>query len=216
LNFTVAPGEVVALVGPSGVGKSSLLRLLGGVDRRYGGSIGIDGVEAAGVPAPGMMFQDPRLLPWRTVHDNLRLASAGLSVIRTEQILESVGLSGCGPLLPGQLSLGMQRRVAFARAIAVPRHLLVLDEPFASLDADRTAQLRHLLAGELSRHNSTLVFATHDIADAVWLADRIFHLAGRPALLTELKLDLPRSRRDASLVGALAARLRADIQATNG
>lgn len=177
LRLDVRPGEAVALTGQSGVGKSTLLRIIAGLERGYTGRLGP-------VPAAAVMFQDPRLLPWLTVTRNLRVAVAGLSAAEAGRRLAEVGLGGLGEAYPHELSLGMQRRAALARALAVPSPLLVLDEPFASLDPPLSRAMQELVAAHRAETGATLIFATHEAAEAARLADRVFVLAGRPVAMT--------------------------------
>ena len=140
LNLQIEDGEVVAITGRSGVGKTTLLNIIAGLDLAFEGKVS---------PAPddsrvGYVFQEPRLLPWRTVSENLCLA-CGITLEAAQQWLADVGLAGEGEKVPGQLSLGMQRRVAVARALAIRPDVLLLDEPFASLDAETATEMRTLL-----------------------------------------------------------------------
>uniref|UniRef100_UPI0035ADF6A2 ATP-binding cassette domain-containing protein n=1 Tax=Rhodoblastus sp. TaxID=1962975 RepID=UPI0035ADF6A2 len=139
-SLSVAEGAIVALLGPSGCGKSTLLRIVAGLDRDFSGA-------ATGAPERiGMAFQEPRLLPWRNVADNLRLAAPHLDETRLQELLTAFELAGRGGDYPGQLSLGLARRVALARAFAIAPQLVLLDEPFASLDRALHLRLRALLA----------------------------------------------------------------------
>ena len=126
--FTVAPGEVLAILGPSGAGKSTLLRIVAGVDEDYTGHV-------CGPARRAMVFQDPTLLPWRSALDNLRIVHPGLGADEAQTMLDKVGLGDRGAAFPGQLSLGQQRRLSLARAFAGRPELLIMDEPFVSLDA---------------------------------------------------------------------------------
>lgn len=209
-RLTIEPGTVLALLGPSGIGKSSLLRMVAGIDRAFSGSIAIDGVAAAQAPAPGFVFQDARLLPWLTARENVRLANRDLDQAGAEQLLSQVGLGGRGGDFPHQLSGGMQRRVGLARALAANPGLLVLDEPFVSLDAALVAEMRTLLAEVIDARRPTVLLVTHDVEDGVRLADRIILLAGRPAqIAADVVLDTPRSERNEAVLDAYRARLTA-------
>jgi len=187
LTFRAAPGEFVALVGPSGCGKSTLLNILAGLDPAFEGS----------VQAPpgrlGMVFQAPRLLPWRSVADNLLLVDPPGGAAAVEDILAAVGLAGRGASWPNHLSLGMQRRVAVARAFAVNPAVLLMDEPFVSLDADLAGSLRDLLRALLAQRPTTVVFVTHDVAEARDLADRILYLAPSPTRVEREEVIMNRS-----------------------
>jgi NitT/TauT family transport system ATP-binding protein len=192
-NFTleVAEGAIVALLGPSGCGKSSLLRIVAGLDRDFSGAVR---------RAPrrlGMVFQEPRLLPWRHVADNLRLAAPKLDGPRLAELLAAFELEGHGGDYPGQLSLGLARRAALARAFATEPELLLLDEPFASLDRALHQRLRALLAQRIAERKMTALMATHDLDDALLLADEIIFLDRAPARIRgRLPIAAPRGARD--------------------
>ncbi len=167
LHLRIEDGEVVAITGRSGVGKTTLLSIIAGLDLAFEGKVS---------PAPddsrvGYVFQEPRLLPWRTVSENLCLA-CDITPEAAQQWLADVGLAGEGEKVPGQLSLGMQRRVAVARALAIRPDVLLLDEPFASLDAETATEMRSLLQRLLAAHPTTTLLVTHDAAEAAELAQR--------------------------------------------
>ncbi|RYH04458.1 ABC transporter ATP-binding protein [Salipiger sp. IMCC34102] len=196
LHLQVAPSEVLALVGPSGVGKSTLLRLIAGADRDFAGTITIDKVRVRDAPPPGFVFQDPRLLPWLDAVANVRSAAPDVSRERALDLLGRVGLEGAGATLPHMLSGGMARRVALARALALSSRLLLLDEPFVSLDADLVTALRRLLTDLLERHPATVILVSHVPEDAAWLADRIVVLKDRPVTIADdFRVETPRDRR---------------------
>jgi NitT/TauT family transport system ATP-binding protein len=179
--FTIEAGEVVALLGPSGAGKTTLLRILLGLETSFEGRVRCRHRRV------GVMFQEPRLLPWLTVTENIRLVVTGaMPPPDIESLLASVQLPDAGPLYPSQLSLGMARRVALARALAVSPDLLVLDEPFASLDA----QLAAILADGITAAGATVILATHDLAPVLNRASRFLILGGCP---TTLCADRPAS-----------------------
>ncbi|WP_428511663.1 ABC transporter ATP-binding protein [Roseovarius sp.] len=173
IAFEIAQGETVALVGPSGIGKSTLLRLVSGIDTDFIGQI--DRPEAM-----AMVFQEPTLLPWRSALDNLTLLHPGLPRDRALAALEEVGLTGKETLFPGQLSLGQQRRLALARAFAGQPDLLIMDEPFVSLDATAADRMLTLTEQLIARHQPATLFVTHDMAEATRLAHRTLTLEGGP------------------------------------
>nr|CAJ01650.1 abc transporter atp-binding protein, similar to blr6194 of Bradyrhizobium japonicum [Methylocapsa acidiphila] len=197
-------GEVCALLGPSGSGKTTLLRIVAGLDRDFEGGVWL--------PSPhrlGMVFQEPRLLPWRTVAENLRLAGASEPKSLAE-IAAVLGLALHLDHFPGELSLGLARRVAIARAFAVKPDLLLLDEPFVSLDAALALRLRGELQALVETHKATTLIVTHDVEEAISLADRIIVLAGAPgSLIADLAIETPRlamtSRQAAAIKAELAA-----------
>jgi NitT/TauT family transport system ATP-binding protein len=171
ISFALRAGEVVALSGPSGCGKSTLLRLVAGLDRDYAGR----------VTAPeriAMVFQEPRLLPWRSARQNLLLA--GADPAEAARLLDDLGLGEAADVSADRLSLGMARRVALARALAVRADLLLLDEPFVSLDEAAAAQARALLVRARQARPCAVLLVTHDPAEAAALADRILVMAGNP------------------------------------
>ncbi len=162
--FQVARGEVLAVRGPSGVGKSTLLRIIAGLDSGFDGQVRRHGRLA-------MVFQEPTLLPWRSARDNLRLTT-GVDAAQAEAALARVGLSGKGALYPGQLSLGQQRRLSLARAYAARPDILLLDEPFVSLDADLVEDMLTLTESVIVEQRPATVFVTHAQAEADRLATR--------------------------------------------
>lgn len=210
LQLTLEPSSVVALVGPSGIGKSTILRLLAGIDRDFAGSIAIEGVPAHAAPPPGFVFQDPRLLPWLSAADNIRAVAPAISPSMAETALAQVGLAGAGALYPHQLSGGMQRRVALARAFSVNAGLLLLDEPFVSLDRALVTEIAQLFAQLVARTRPTVVLVTHLAEDAARLAHRAVVLDGRPArLVADISLPVPPARRDAGTIAHYRALLEA-------
>jgi ABC-type nitrate/sulfonate/bicarbonate transport system ATPase subunit len=201
LAFDAGAGEFIALVGPSGAGKTTILNLVGGLDRDMEGEILINGqplTDRQTHPVRyGYMFQEPRLMPWLTVEDNVRLVLDGMddSTERARQLLREVELEGNERSFPRQLSGGMQRRVALARAFAVRPMLLLMDEPFISLDAPTAARLREQLLILWEELRPTVLFVTHDLREALSLADRVIFLSGSPArVVKELRIDVPRPR----------------------
>ena len=199
INLTVREGEVVALLGPSGCGKSTLLRIIAGLDQPSQGQVTIDGEALKGVdPRTAMVFQEPRLLPWKTVSENVSLGLRGKSdSARVGELLDAVGLSGFADHLPKEISGGMAQRAALARALAGSPGVLLLDEPFAALDALTRLQMQDLLADVSSATGATVIFVTHDIDEALHLADRVVVLAGRGEGIAEILrvgFERPRDR----------------------
>jgi len=200
--FALRPGDVGALVGPSGCGKTTMLRIIAGLDRDF------DGAVARPSGAIGMVFQEPRLLPWRTVEENIRLIAPAVDAATLASLFDTLGLSAHRAHFPGELSLGLARRVALARAFAVAPRLLVLDEPFTSLDAPLAARLRDELALLVDRRPATTLLVTHDLDEAVRLADRLFLLSARPArILATMPIRPPRGARSADDIAALKANI---------
>ncbi len=199
IGLTVPPGQIVALLGRSGGGKSTLLRIASGLDTAFEGHVRRPPGRL------GVVFQEPRLLPWLTVADNLRLVVPGIMPLRIDDLLELVGVPGVGHHLPSELSLGMARRVALARALATDPHLLVLDEPFASLDRQLGTTLAAKVADLARRAGSIVVVATHELEHALAIADRICVLAGRPARM-EADITIP-DRSDAASIASLRTNL---------
>lgn len=173
IRLEVAQGERVALTGPSGVGKSTLLRILAGLDRDFAGTCARPGRIA-------MVFQEPTLLPWRDAAANVTIPT-GADAATAARLLDEVGLAGRGGAYPGQLSLGQQRRLALARALAARPDLMLLDEPFVSLDPALADEMLALTRRLLDAHGAACVFVTHAEREAEALADRTLRLGGRPA-----------------------------------
>jgi NitT/TauT family transport system ATP-binding protein len=201
LAFGLANGEVAALVGPSGCGKTTLLRIIAGLDRDYQGTVTL--------PAHcrlGMVFQEPRLLPWRSVEANVRLAAPDATDATLDALFATLGLAAHRGHYPGELSLGLARRVALARAFAVDPDLLVLDEPFVSLDAALAARLRSELVELVTRRPVTTLLVTHDVEEAIGLADRLLVLSGSPArLVATVPITRPRDNHSAEEIAAIRA-----------
>jgi ABC-type nitrate/sulfonate/bicarbonate transport system ATPase subunit len=212
VSLSVARGEVGALVGPSGCGKTTLLRIVAGLDGDFEGDVLLPGHGRLGV-----VFQEPRLLPWRTVEQNLRLAAPLAGDAALDGLFGAFGLTEHRQHYPGELSLGLARRVALARALAVEPELLLLDEPFVSLDAELATRLRAGLAEFVTRRPVTTLLVSHDVDEVIGLADRIFMLSGNPAhVVAEVPIRNPRSLRNADEVAAIRSELtrRAAMEST--
>jgi ABC-type nitrate/sulfonate/bicarbonate transport system ATPase subunit len=183
IELLVSPGEFVAILGASGCGKSTLLRLVAGLDRPTSGQIRIGGQTVTDCdPRCGVVFQEPRLLPWKTVAQNVALGARRVPNADSPQaMLDRVGLSGADDAWPHQLSGGMSQRVALARALVRKPEVLLLDEPFAALDAFTRLQMGDLLRETCRDRSRTVLFVTHDVDEALRLADRVVVLGGRPA-----------------------------------
>ncbi len=193
LELRFQPGTFTALVGPSGTGKSTLLHLLAGLQKCEHGTV--EGLDAD--LAQALMFQNPRLMPWLSVRQNLELVGDGSASHRqrTTSLLQRVGLADRADAFPGELSGGMQRRAALARAFCVAPALLLMDEPFVSLDEPTAQQLRHLLLELCEFNRPTVVFVTHNLQEALQLADRVLFLSSAPArCVLENEITLPQPR----------------------
>ncbi|TCV67247.1 ATP-binding cassette domain-containing protein [Neorhizobium sp. S3-V5DH] len=177
IALSLAPGETVALTGPSGIGKTSLLRIIAGLDRSFTGRRRVTARLA-------MVFQEPVLLPWRTAIENLKVV-ARISHEEAGRWLEDVGLAGLGDRFPGMLSLGQQRRLSLARAFACAPDLLLMDEPFVSLDPSLASEMMGLLERLIADRPCATLLVTHVRAEAERLAGRILRMEGRPARIVE-------------------------------
>jgi putative hydroxymethylpyrimidine transport system ATP-binding protein len=215
VEFDVAPGEFVALVGPSGCGKSTLFDVVAGLEPPDAGRVLVDGEDATGRVDPfAYMPQQDLLFPWRTVLDNttLGLEVAGMprkaARARAGALFEPFGLAGFERSRPGELSGGMRQRAALLRTVVQDRAVLLLDEPFGALDALTRIDMQAWLEGVRGRFGWTVLLITHDIREAVFLADRVLVLAPRPtSVRREVVVDLPRPRRlDMITEPAFAAR----------
>ena len=173
LDIAVAEGEFVAVTGPSGCGKSTLLAILAGLDHHFRGRVQVSG-------RLGMVFQEPRLLPWRSAAANIALAAPALDDAAIAAALAAVGLAGQGGLYPRQMSLGMARRGALARALAVAPDIVLLDEPFVSLDSGSADLVRRVVIEDWRRRRPAVVMVTHDIAEAEAMAQRVIRLGSTP------------------------------------
>jgi sulfonate transport system ATP-binding protein len=201
IDLELAAGELVAVIGGSGCGKSTLLRLAAGLDRPTGGRVLLDGTPiTAPHPAVGVVFQEPRLLPWLKISDNIGFGIRHLAreerAGRIERALERIGLAGYGEAWPRELSGGQAQRVAIARALVTRPKVMLLDEPFSALDAFTRAALQTALLDLWATAEPTLVIVTHDVEEAVILADRIVVMQPEPGrVFSEIRVDIPRPRR---------------------
>ncbi|QFU17578.1 ABC transporter ATP-binding protein [Microvirga thermotolerans] len=218
INLSVRRGEIVALIGGSGCGKTTLLRLVAGLDRTSAGAIHLDG-EAIGEPHPavGIVFQEPRLLPWLTVAENVAFGLSRLDAAerraRVAHALDKIGLAEHAGRWPRDLSGGQQQRVAIARAFVAHPKVLLLDEPFSALDAFTRASLHEHLLGLWEETRPTVLLVTHDVHEAVTLADRVVVMQPKPGrIFDELPLALARPRdRTATSFEAAARRVLAAL-----
>jgi NitT/TauT family transport system ATP-binding protein len=209
LTLSVREGEFVAVVGPSGCGKSTLMKLATGLQFPRAGTVMVDGKAVdRPVKIAGMAFQNPTLLPWRTTLDNILLPleivephrsrlrrEKAAYVEKAEALLASVGLKGSGPKFPWQLSGGMQQRASLCRALIHEPRLLMLDEPFGALDAFTREELWCVMRDLQAARKVTVILVTHDLREAVFLADRVFCMSARPGrIIAEREITLPRPR----------------------
>jgi ABC-type nitrate/sulfonate/bicarbonate transport system ATPase subunit len=205
LELRLEAGSFGALIGPSGCGKTTILRIAAGLDADFRGQL-----RTTGAGRLGMVFQEPRLLPWRTVEDNIRLAlPAHQTDLDLTDLFETLGLGSHLARYPGELSLGLARRTAIARAFAIRPDFLLLDEPFVSLDEVVAARLRHELMALTTRTKVTTLLVTHHLEEAVQLADRLFFLSDRPAhIIFEKALPSPREARSKDLIASISGEMR--------
>jgi ABC-type nitrate/sulfonate/bicarbonate transport system ATPase subunit len=214
LAFDVPEGQFVCLTGPSGCGKTTTLNIIAGLDDDYVGTLRLP----SGRARIGYVFQSPRLLPWRTVLENVRLVvpSGERQANTSEALLRDVGLWESRHFYPPRLSLGMQRRVALARAYAVSPDILLMDEPFGSLDEATAQHLRRLLVDLWQRRPTTVLFVTHDLREAVTLADRLLIYSPCPArVIGDISITLSRDERsDPDRIDALRRTILNEYEST--
>ena len=205
LTLRLAAGSFGALMGPSGCGKTTLLRIAAGLDPDFVGRRCVPRSQRLGI-----VFQEPRLLPWRTVEENIRLVlPAGKTETDLGPLVTTLGLASHMAHYPGELSLGLARRVAIARAFAVRPTLLLLDEPFVSLDEATAARLREELAALTRRESITTLCVTHDLDEAIELADHLFVLSHRPAaVVLDRRLSSPGTPRTRAEISSTRQELR--------
>jgi NitT/TauT family transport system ATP-binding protein len=205
LEFDLGGREIVALVGPSGCGKTTLLKIIGGLDLDYDGTISW---SDTGSPRIGTIFQEPRLLPWRTVWQNLTLVLPSHAHAAADQLLRHLGLWPFRDNFPPTLSLGMARRVAIARAFAIAPELVLLDEPFVSLDPEMAQRSRDVLLEAWRERATSVLLVTHDPVGAAALADRILVLSSRPArIVAQIEVPVAHRRGDRAAALQVAAEL---------
>ncbi|WP_433593501.1 ABC transporter ATP-binding protein [Nocardia sp. CA-145437] len=222
VDLSIEPGEIVVLLGPSGCGKSTLLRALSGLLRPSAGSAEVDGVAVgSGAEQCAMMFQEDALLPWRTARRNvefalkLRGAPRGERRGEARELLAQVGLQDFADHLPSALSGGMRQRVQLARTLATRPRVLLMDEPFGALDAQTRTEMQRLLISVWQRYRTTVLFVTHDVDEALLLADRIVLLTARPAR-TQRIVTITEPRAPGARFEPEFARLRYEILAGLG
>jgi len=222
IDIDVRENEFLVVVGPSGCGKSTLLKLMVGLLRPSAGNVLHRGSPVVDtLQDVGMVYQDPLLLPWRSVLDNILLPVEILRWDRktylpiAEEIIDTVGLTGFADKTPRQLSGGMQQRVALCRALITDPSLLLMDEPFAALDALTRDEMARELARLWEQRRKTVVFVTHSIAEAVLLGDRVIVMSPRPGRIErDIRIDLPRPRADGARMGQAFEEYVEDIRGT--
>ena len=227
ISLTIGEGEFVALLGPSGCGKSTLLNVLAGFEKVTRGELLFDGT-AISKPGPdrGVVFQEAALFPWLTVWQNVIFGPQVQGMARSDyeprarQLLELVGLSSFADALPVQLSGGMRQRVGIARVLVMNPRALLMDEPFGALDAQTRLSMQQLLLDVWQKLNTTVLFVTHDIDEAILLSDRICVMSARPGrIIKTIPIELARPRSIASLTSpefiAYKTEIMADIRITD-
>lgn len=221
LKFSLKPSSFTVIVGPSGCGKTTTLRMILGLDQAYKGSITVKSETSTGTNAQGTIaavFQEPRLLPWRTVEQNVRLAlpepQKNSSI---EALFDTLGLQEVRRFYPNQLSLGLARRAAIARAFAVEPSLLILDEPFVSLDEPTADRLRTLLLQVWQARPTTALMVTHNVREAAELADNILVFSQRPTrVVKSIAIEKSREQRDAAYLQSIVDQLKKSVESEEG
>jgi len=216
LELSLKSGEFVCLVGPSGCGKTTLLNIIAGLDKEYDGEIRAGRHPAH--PKIAYVFQEPRLLPWRTVRENIELVMENTpSPAETDSLIDAMQLTPSQHVYPERLSLGMSRRVAITRAFAVDPEVLLMDEPFVSLDAPTARQVRELLLKLWTQRPHTVLFVTHDLREAIALADRLVFLSASPMrVVSEINVPVARNERnDEAAVERFRQQLKRDYPEIN-
>jgi len=219
INLVIPEGQFTAILGPSGCGKSTLLNLIAGLEEATAGEVSVFGkpVTAPG-PERAVVFQEATLFPWLNIFENI-VFSARLKHLPIDQfkdladeLITAVGLEGFKLHMPDQLSGGMRQRVGIARALLMRPQVLLMDEPFGALDAQTRLQMQQLLTDVWERYKKTVVFITHDIDEAIFLADVIYVMSARPGrMVTELRVPLPRPRSVSMLTSDVFNKLRVKV-----
>lgn len=216
LKFSCAENSFTSIFGPSGCGKTTTLRCILGLEERYQGSITLNGIpaEQSGCTMSAV-FQEPRLLPWRTVEQNVRLALPEAEKNRSLDVLfNDLGINAHRSFFPAELSLGLARRVSLARAFSIQPQLLILDEPFVSLDEETAVRLRQLLLSVWSAHTCTALLVTHNLREAIQLSERILFYAGMPARIAlDYPIEIPRLQRGVPEIDAIQQDIEARLSA---
>ena len=199
-DLFVPGGEILGIYGASGIGKTTLLKIISGLDSQFKGELLIDGSPVDSAPVPGMLFQESRLLPWESAINNIMLTNPLLGLNGARDLLNLMGLKAFEKSLPNQLSGGMQRRVAFARALGKNPKLLLLDEPFTALDDKLKSDLINTFIRRISK-SQTVLLVSHNLSDLIFLADKILFLEGRPLKIKrEFIFDKPQKVRNKQFV----------------
>lgn len=199
--FSVKEGQVAAFIGPSGCGKTTMLNTIAGL-------LSFEHIQRPRIDTLSYIFQEPRLIPWLTIKQNVLLVNPKLTDYQCEHLLSQVDLHGCMEAFPNQLSGGMQKRVSIARAFARPPSLLLLDEPFSSLDNPTAAALYALLLSLIERYNTAALLVTHDLSEAIALADDLFFLSSQPMnIIHHRAIELCKSQRTSDVIQSISDEL---------